>query len=250
MKKICFSFVALLSCATMFTSCNEDTDAEDLRVLDFEGDKWTALIDAPQYGGDLLSKVDPTTGVVPYAWADEHTGLRSELTNAWGGTYGYAEGGVAISNYVDADLDGHAVLDYQLAVPVSNGSDNFAVVYCEAIIKFADGVAREMLSVDVSPTTYQLGVTLCGNAFAASLAHEGELTLVLTGLDADGTDTGAVVEIPMAKDGVLLENWKRFSTLALGKVSGVKFTMKGSDMSYGAVNQPAYCAIDNIIVRY
>lgn len=224
------------------------TVKEDLRTLTFEGEAWTALIDEPQYGGTLLYG-DGGTTPVEYGWSDANTGLASRLTASWGGLYGYSEGGVAISNYVDADTENHATYAYQLAVPVANGSSNFAVVYCDASIYFADGKEREIRSMDVAPTTYQLGVTTYGDGYATSLAEEGELTAILTGYDAKGNVTGTV-NIDMAKDGELLTTWKTMSLSALGKVASVQFTMTGTDLSSYGLKHPKYFAFDNVVVNY
>ena len=174
----------LLACAVLalgmatFTSCSDDD--EDVRTLGFEGGSWASLIDEPQYGGTLLYG-DGGTTPVSYSWSDANSKLSSSLTAAWGGLYGYSEGGVAISNYVDADIENHATYNYQLAVPKSNGSSNFAVVYAPASISFSDGVARVIKSMDVSPTTYQLGVTKYGDGYAESQAESGNLTVSITG---------------------------------------------------------------------
>ena len=60
MKKISFS-VCLLCVGMMFTGCASDdpdfnptTDGEETMTVTFEGSYWDALIDAPQYGGNLL----------------------------------------------------------------------------------------------------------------------------------------------------------------------------------------------------
>ena len=53
MKKIFLSFAVLAMGMAMFTSCSNDDD-ENVKILGFEGDQWAALIDEPQYGGELL----------------------------------------------------------------------------------------------------------------------------------------------------------------------------------------------------
>lgn len=227
------------------------TVEENLKTLTFEGGNWASLIDNPQYGGTLLygtAEQKAAYEPISYSWTDEETQLTSSLTASWGGTYGYSEGGVAISNYIDTDIENHNTYTYQLAIPASNGSANFAVVYCDAFVSFADNQARLIKSMDVSPTTYQLGVTTYGDGYAASLAESGELYVTVTGYNGD-EETGTV-QIDMAKDGTLLTNWETVDLSSLGKVTKLGFTMDGSDRSNYGVKHPKYFAFDNVVVKF
>ncbi len=237
MKK--FFYLAVALCMGFAVTSCEDDETPTV-ALDFEGATWTALIDNPQYNGTLLYG----EGSMNYAWADMLTGLQGGLTRAWGGTYGYSEGGVAISNYIDADITNHATYEYQLAVPVSNGSSNFAVVYCDATIKFPEGVSRVINSMDVCPTTYLLGTEVNGDGYAASLAESGNMTLTIT------ANTGATMDVDFARDGNILKTWKTIDLSGLGKVNSLSFTMDGSDKSDYGVKHPKYFAFDNVVVAY
>lgn len=235
MKK--YFYLALALCMGFaMTSCDDD---ENTVVVDFEGEKWTALIDNPQYNGPLLYG----EGKDSYDWSDAETGLSGGLTCAWGGTYGFSEGGTAISNYIDENINEHATYQYQLAVPVSNGSKNFAVVYCDASIKFPDGVRRQINSIDIAPTTYLLGCEVNGDGYAASLAESGNMTLTIT------ADNGMIVVVDMARDGNILKTWKRVSLRHLGPVNSLSFTMDGSDKSSYGVKHPKYFAFDNVVIN-
>ena len=143
----------------------------------------------------------------------------------------------------------HATYNYQLAVPKSNGSANFAVVYCDASISFTDGVARVIKSMDVSPTTYQLGSSKNGDGYAKALTEKGDfLTLTITGYKGS-TETGTVT-VDMAKDGKFLESWKTIDLSSLGEVTKLGFTMDGSDKSSYGVKHPKYFAFDNVAVKF
>lgn len=211
---------------------------ENLATVTFEGASWTALIDNPQYGGSLLYG----DNAVNYAWRDNETGLSGSLTLAWGGAYGFAEGGTAISNYIDADIQSHATYEYQLAVPASNGSQNFAVAYCDATIKFAEGVKHTIKTMDIGPTTYELGVVLNGDGYAVSLAESGNFTITVT------ADNGKTLDIDMARDGNVLRTWKTFDFSSLGAVNSLSFSMNGSDSSDFGPKHPKYFAFDNVVV--
>jgi hypothetical protein len=237
MKKFFYLAIALCMGFAM-TSCDDD-EMENTATITFEGSKWEALIDTAQYNGPLLYGANAKE----YHWADPFTTLSGGMTLAWGGDYGFSEGGAAISNYIDADLENHATYNYQLAVPQSNGSKNFVVVYCDATLKFFDGKKRVIRSMDLSPTTYQLGVTLNGDGYAASLAQSGNLTITVT------ADNGQTMDIDLARDGNILRTWKTFDLSRLGAVESLTFTMDGSDQSAYGVKHPKYFALDNIVVE-
>ena len=238
MKKYLFTLAVLAMGMTVFTSC-DDEDEQKTAVLTFEGENWNALIDNPQYNGTLLYGPN----ALNYKWSDAATGLNGGLTLAWGGQYGYSEGGVAISNYIDTNLTEHATYNYQLAVPASNGSKNFAVVYCDAKINFAEGVKRVIRSMQIGPTTYELGVVTNGDGYAASLAKSGNFTLTIT------ADNGNKIDVDMARDGKILNTWTKVDLSSLGAVNSLSFTMDGSDKSDYGVKHPKYFAFDNVVVE-
>lgn len=255
MKK--FFYLAIALCMGFaVTSCEEDapeieggngTTAEKTETVTFEGDYWNALIDDPQYNGNLLYG----EGKDSYAWSDAATGLQGGLTRSWGGMYGFAEGGTAISNYIDGDLTGHASWEYQLSVPRTNGSKNFVVAFCMAKVEFKEGVRRVIKSMDVSPTTYQLGVSMNGSTSAKALTEEDDyLTLVMTAdVTEENPDGTGSVEVDMARDGKFMSTWKHVDLSTLGVVNSLTFTMKGSDSTPFGTNQPAYFAFDNVVVK-
>ena len=238
MKKYLLTLAVLGMSMMVFTACN-DEEKENLATLTFEGEKWNALIDNPQYNGTLLYGEKATS----YKWSDEQTGLNGGLTLAWGGQYGFSEGGVAISNYIDADLANHANYNYQLAVPASNGSKNFAIVYCDAKISFAEGVKHVVRSMVIGPTTYELGVVTNGDGYAASLKDGGNLTITIT------ADNGKTLDVDMARNGKIMTTWTKVDLSSLGAVNSLTFTMDGSDRSDYGVKHPKYFAFDNVIVE-
>lgn len=243
MKKYFYLAMALCMGFAM-TSCDDDDEnepqvpAEQTATLTFEGDYWTALIDNPQYNGPLLYGENSAD----YAWTDELTSLSGGMTNGYGDGK-YWGGGTAISNYIDADIENHNKFDYQLAVPESNGSENFAVVYCDATIRFPEGVKHVVKSMDISPTTYVLGTEVYGDGYAASLAESGNLTITFT------ADNGKTMDIDLARDGNILKTWKTFDLSELGEVNSISFTMDGSDKSEYGVKHPKGFAFDNVVVK-
>jgi len=241
MKTVKFAaFLMFLGVGMLMTSCSEDEE-ENTATITFEGSKWNALIDTPQYGGELLYGTNASS----YRWTESFTSLTGGMSNSWGGQYGYSEGGSAISNYVDTALTEHANYMYQLAVPVSNGSNNFAVVYAPATLCFKDSLARQIKSIDICPTTYLLGMELYGDGYGytSALTNAGSyLTLVIT------ADNGTTMNVDLARDGNILQGWKQIDLSGLGEVKSIHFSMVGSDTGDYGLNTPAYFAFDNVVV--
>lgn len=214
-------------------------------TLDFEGDYWTTKIDDKQYGGQMLYSGEG------YSWTCMNTNITSQLTNGYGDNKFWG-GGIAISNYIDADIQNHNTYTYQLAVPESNGSKNFAVAYCDASFTFADGKARYIESMQICPTTYTLGVCKYGDGYAASLANGGDLILEITAILEDGTEKKGTDHIYFAHGGTLMTKWVTFpmsNYYGNCKVKGLKFHMTGTDTSdYGGIKTPTYFAFDNVVV--
>lgn len=264
MKK--YFYLALALCMGFaVTSCDENEDDGELIIdpsidpvvhtVTFEEDYWAALIDSKHYGGPLLYGENAND----YAWTDSVTGLNGGMTLEYGGTGGggFYEGGTAISNYIDENIEEHATFEYQLAVPARNMKDctpdpdvddfipnkNFVVANCPAAIKFPEGVSRIIYSMDIIPTTYLLGTMLNGNDFAQSLKDGGYLTLIIA------ADNGLAIMVDLARDGEIMQDWTTIDLSSLGKVNSLTFEMDGSDKSKYGLNHPTYFAFDNVVVE-
>lgn len=266
MKKMLFMSVAAFCMCTLsvtFTSCGNDDNKtnpeanqnggenkpddnnpnpETNQTVTFEGDYFTALIDNPQYMGPQLYPQDADAEL--YTWTDEATTLSSTLTDAWGDKQ-YWGGGIAISNYIDADLN-NGDYNHQLAVTKSNGSSNFAVVNNSAYMTLK--TAKVIKSIDIANTTYALNVIKNGNDSGSALVDAGSYFEV----QIEGYNKGEstlTLGFDLARDGIALENWKTVDLTELGAVDSVVFKFYGSDESYGYLNTPAYVAIDNVVIE-
>lgn len=241
----------LLAAGTAFTACDDENELEpqetvdpNLMTLTFEGGQWDALIDSPQYNGPLLYGDNAKN----YAWLDTQTQLTGGMTNAWGGQYGFSEGGIAISNYIDANIGEPRDFNDQLAVPVGNGSKNFAVVYCDASLKFADGVAREIVSMDVIGTTYLLGVIKNGDGYAKAMTEKGDYVNVIINAYNGDTQVGTT-KIALSANNGFLTKWYTKPLSELGKITRLDFAMESNDVSEWGMKAPKYFAFDNVVVR-
>jgi len=248
-------------------------EEEGVRTLTFEDEDfkgttknfagkldWSSLID-DQYGGPMLypEDFDEDEGDILYYWYDEgNTEVYSELVNAWmdGAFWG---GGIAISNYIDADL-ANGDNNHQLAIPTSNGSKNFAVVYCnsnstispynpQTTLSIVDGKKHVIKSMKISPTLYQLAVAKNGNGIAKALTDADDyLTLTIHGMQGNEAKTSLTID--MARAGVFLQDWTTIDLTSLGAVDGLMFTMDTNDQSYGYANQPTYFAFDDLKIQF
>ena len=242
-------WAGILAAGMFFTACTSEDDefnpisnqTEPTDVVTFEGSYWDALIDNPQYMGTLLY------GDGSYSWTDATTTLNSKLTNAFGDGMFWG-GGIAISNYLDDNLSEARSFDIQLAVPVSNGSKNFAVVNGTASMEFANGKPRTIKSVDIMNTTYCLSIIKHGNAIAKALSKSGDyLNVIITGYNGE-TETGKV-KVALAVGGGALNRWYTADLTTLGAVTKVGFSMQGSDTGAYGLNTPTYFAFDNVVVK-
>ncbi len=263
MKKI-FLIFAL---GAMVAACSPDNNGNEVSgddttryVCDFEGPGWNALIDNPQYNGDLLYKGET------YSWYDPCTDLEHSNSAGgyeWDGVYYYtASAFMAVSNYLSTDYAENGSSMEQLTVYGSAMHSGSNCVVCNGY-KSTYGDNRPTLSfrneaayiesVWIANTAYFYNVALNGNSFAKPLATES-VWVRATGytLDAEGNEVeGSALDFYLYKGGkdALNGGWKKWDLSALGKVNKVKFDVQWNGEG-GADNfmHPAYFALDDITV--
>lgn len=263
MKKI-FMILAL---GAMVAACSPNDNGNEVSgedttryVCDFEGPGWNALIDNPQYNGDLLYKGET------YSWYDPCTDLEHSNSAGgyeWDGVYYYtASAFMAVSNYLSTDYAENGSSMEQLTVYGSAMHSGSNCVVCNGY-KSTYGDNRPTLSfrneaayiesVWIANTAYFYNVALNGNSFAKPLATES-VWVRATGytLDAEGNEVeGSSLDFFLYKDGkdALNGGWKKWDLSALGKVNKVKFDVQWNGEG-GADNfmHPAYFALDDITV--
>ena len=233
MKKYLFLAAALLAGSTLFTSCSEDDD--EIKVLTFEGDEFSALIDNPEYGGKLIYSGDE------YSWTDPYTNLSSSCRKDDWGSYGWGWGnGIAISNYVNPDA---TTYEHQLSVPVSNGSKNFGVVWDnDTKLAFADGSAHVIKSMKVSPTVVSLA------DMEKSKGENFYFKVTVTGALADKTTKS--LDIYFGKGNDIKTGWFDVDLSSLGTVTSLTFTFDGSEKGTYGLATAKYFALDDVVVIF
>lgn len=250
-------------------------------TLDFEGSKWDALIDNPQYGGVLIygTSYDESTwtwsGAEGYSWSDGNTMLEFPGFPDYWGSRCFTSGGEVISNYVDANYTGKGSLN-QLEVPVAPKSGkNFVVHYGSddptamtkktletapiyPMIKFSDNQARVIKGIDICLTNYMINSCVNGDGMFGPITGETALYAKAIGFDATGKATlSSTVKLidgadaAAYKDGSKKFAWKTWNLSDLGSVCGIIFAVTGTSDCYGeyGFNAPAYFAYDNVVVE-
>ena len=240
--------LAAAAAVTLAASCDKEPEYT-LKTLSFEGSKWDALVDSPQYGGPLLYG-DMVSGV-DYNWYDQgNTELASELCESNGAAI-YWNGGHAVSNYTGQP----ATTDYtlQLAIPLESGHDgskNFCVhngfksEFSKNVgyFYFKDGTGRTIESMYVTNTSYYLGTV-------EPLATDSDWTKVTaTGYNAEGSVTGTS-EIYLTESGKSINEWTLWDLTGLGTPVRVEFNITSSIQNEYGMAAPGYFAYDDVTVR-
>lgn len=230
-------------------------------TIDFEGSKWSALIDTPEYGGPLLYGADGGgfyTDEGVYEWTDEVTSLHSKLNNAYG-SWAYWSGGAAVSNYHCDIADGGS--NTQLSLPTetpAHSGDNFIVTYgysdgsqfatdSRPVFDFQDGVARQVKGLWITNNSYFLHSLTQGDGFNQSATDDTFIDVTFEGFDAAGISQG-MVKYRIQDGKKALTDWAYVDLSSLGKINTLKINYefsKDQDNGYGFA-APAYLVIDDI----
>lgn len=229
-------------------------------TIDFEGSKWSALIDTPEYGGPLLygkGEGFPTDEGV-YEWTDEATSLHSKLNNAYG-SWAYWSGGAAVSHYHCDIANGGS--NTQLSLPTetpAHSGDNFIVTYgysdgsqfatdSRPVFDFQDGVARQVKGLWITNNSYFLHSLTQGDGFNQSATDDTFIDVTFEGFDAAGISQG-MVKYRIQDGKKALTDWAYVDLSSLGKINTLKINYefsKDQDNGYGFA-APAYLVIDDI----
>jgi hypothetical protein len=235
-----------------------------LNILDVNGAYWDALIDDPQYGGDLLyGPMDEYYCYnVDYFWEDPVTKFAFKGFGSNWGSVCFSSGGEVISNYVVPEYKGADYLR-QLEVPVAPASgNNFIVHYggedSQTSLVFADGQGRFIESLECTMTSYLASSAIFGDGFFGPLEGKSFVGVKAIGYDADGKETATVSKVLVTGDDVVAYQkgdkeieWSTWDLSGLGKVVSVKFAVYGSEDCYGewGFNAPAYFAYCDVVVK-
>ena len=257
----------------------EWVEEDDIRILTFEDsdakfsayelyggasiNKWSDLIDDPQYGGSLTyTNYSSDT----YWWYDEGN---TELFHSF--TTPYWGGGHVISNYVLADYENlpdgyYGWYEVQMSNPIGghNGSKNFAVhngysdffnsqLYDASLkgFEFADGKERIVECMYVTNTNYVLNSLTFGDGFNSAATENTYFKIVAYGYNANEELVGTS-EFTLCNGRNFVTTWEKWDLSSLGKVAKITFNFSASDDQSGSygLNTPAYFAYDDVTVKF
>ena len=259
MKKIflIFALGAMVAACSPNDNGNEVSGEDTTRyVCDFEGPGWNALIDNPQYNGELLYKQEG------YSWYDPCTDLYSTVNELWY-TAAYWNGGLAVSNYYTTDYTTATSFMQQLTVftegahsgnncIVSNGYKCDMMGDARSVLQFKTE-AGFIESAWVAHTAYSYSSAVQGNDMAEPLTAEQSIWVVATGytLDGEGNEVeGNSATFYLYENGkASFSDWKKWDLSPLGKVNKVKFDVQwNGEGGADKFMHPAYFALDDITV--
>jgi hypothetical protein len=174
----------------------------------------------------------------------------------WG--WGCCWSGWTYSNQTDTTTPGFENQFSAYAGSGAGGSANYALAYMGSpMIRFE--APAELVSVDVSNTTYAALSMLQGDSFAKKFGGDSGndadfLKLTFIGLNAANQETGRVdfylADYRFADNSLdyVIDSWASVNLSSLGTVAALKFELSSSDNGDFGMNTPAYFAIDNLAV--
>lgn len=204
-----------------------------------------------------------------YAWQEPEFKLTH--TAQFHSDYGYPVFGcgLILSRYRTNDLAAHGTYESDLYVYSqqqgdnliaggAEGSNTFLVAYCNyepevdadldmrPSVTFAER-SYQVLSCMVNSTSYFVNIAENGNPFSPAMKEGEQITIYATGYDEQGRE-GKTVSMPFARKGKLIKSWTEWDLSALGRVSEIKFNIRGGNTDEWGMTTPRYFAIDNIVI--
>ncbi|MDE6139670.1 MAG: DUF4465 domain-containing protein [Alistipes sp.] len=248
----------------------ESVDAKYLAgQTSYGANLYNAEKDKTSYEGDqFISYTDPATGLVIGINDYNDTYVTMSTYKSFFG------GGLAISQWNDMTQNSYLnqcsvyCKDASTGKGGADGSSTFAVAYGyddgsaystdnRSSFYFAEAGREAVISsLCVCNTTY---VHLClkdGNSFSTPMSYDKNdyFRVTFTGIDAAGAQTGSVAyylaDFRTESAPGIAEGWNKVDLSPLGSVHKVVINFEGSDSGEYGLNTPAYCAIDNIEVRF
>ena len=230
-------------------------------IIDFEGVDKELLAGPTSYGNNLYPFYEGTNPTKYEGYLNLKTNLFFNTTT---GGYGFASGGIALSQWTDAEQAGHV---NQCSVysdnPIENtggndGSSTFAVTFngSGAFMNFKEGEENLIDHLYVTNNTYAVLSMKHGDAFAKIHSYEDKdwFKLTFVGHDNSGTETGKVdfflSDFREKESKGIVTEWTKVDLTELGSVNKVTFEMTSSDGYMQWINTPTYFCIDDIMILH
>ena len=140
----------------------------------------------------------------------------------------------------------------------AGGSDAFGVASAFSPVELSFATPQTVVSAEFVNTTYATLSMLNGDSFAKQFGgptgnDEDWFLLTIEGLTGAGATTGAVefyiADYRFADNSLdyIVDEWTNVGLSSLGAVSGLRFSVTGSDVGAWGLNTPANFAIDDLV---
>jgi len=170
-----------------------------------------------------------------------------EFSNNYDSTYGSWDG-FAYSNITDTAADG---FDAQYNAIPGHGADNSEIYAVCYVTSFAASPPAITLSTEMvvsgayfTNNNYAYYAMARGDAFSKKFTDEDWFKLTITGLDAEGEETGKV-DFKLANGTDIVNEWTWVDLNELGSVKQLTFSLSSTDNGDYGMNTPAYFCMDN-----
>ena len=167
--------------------------------------------------------------------------------------YDYWEG-FAVSATTGSDFNGYGTpSEFNSCIGGGMESRQFAVGYFSQYNHMMSGECPQIYATKpykpeylyVNNAAYAYQSMLHGDAYAKKFTEDDYFVLTITGRTLEGDETGHV-DVYLAKDGKIMNEWTKVDLSELGAVDHLDFSMDSSDQSYGFINTPTYFCMDNM----
>jgi len=156
--------------------------------------------------------------------------------------------GFAYSNITDATSEGLGAQYNAIAGSGADGSEIYAVAYVSAFAGTLPTITLEteqkVTGAYFTNTNYAYYSMTKGDDFAKKFTAEDWFKLTITGLDADGAETG-IVEFKLADGTQIVNDWIWVDLTALGAVKQLTFSLTSTDNGDWGMNTPSYFCMDS-----
>lgn len=231
----------------------------ELHIVTFEDVEKGYMAGPTSYGDNLYPQYTGKNPAPYTGYTDFTVGL---FFNTTVGGYGFASGGIAISQWNDMTTIGHMNQCSVYGKGGNNGSATFAVSYAPsfgnsgAFMEFDSSEEYVIDHLFITNNTYAVLSMTNGDGFGKKFSYEDKdwMKLTFKGIDANGDVKGAVdfylADFRTAKSVGIIKEWRKVDLTTLGKVSKIEFSMSSSDGEGMWMNTPSYFCMDDIAIRF
>ena len=251
MKTNKFLLLAAIACGTAFmTSCSNDDNAAtsgNVKVVSFENQ---TLNESGFWCGDTNGVEFDNWGSTAYAcsYTEQDVTLPVNYTPAWASWSGYA-----ISNRTEKTYNLMIPDQFNNITGKAYAGKNFCVVYTfgEAI---TFNTPSKVLGFYYTNDAWTVDAIVNGDGMTpGKFEKEDMLQCVIYPMRDGSLIGGARLEIPLAKDGDYVKEWKYCDlsdAVTFQNITSLSFNFEGTKKNDYGLTTPTYICIDDIEIEY